>query len=250
MHSRRSSPGLVAFPALVAVTLATSPAFAADPTALPTEPDAAPATPPATVPLPPPFPPAVRRAADEAWAEPSDESNTKKKEPDTWLTPDGRPATRSPTGESASGRAARTEWYGWQTLAFDGLSVLLMGASIAGASGGILVASGGVFLGASPIVHSAHGNAAEAGGSFLLRGAAVGGAVWLVYPTAFRSPDTSLAGLVGAIALLGAASAIDAAALAYGERPRPRPDKPAIDAVSPSYDPASRAASVGVAGRF
>jgi len=67
-----------------------------------------------------------------------------------------------------------SHWYGWQTLATDGASLLLMvaAASASDAPGSeemAWLALGG-YLGGGPIVHLAHGEPARALGSLALRG--------------------------------------------------------------------------------
>ena len=92
--------------------------------------------------------------------------------PKTSLRP-VQPAAQ-PVEPSSSDLHTVSHWYGWQTLATDGASLLLMvaAASASDAPGAEEMAwlSLGGYLGGGPIVHLAHGEPVRALGSLALRG--------------------------------------------------------------------------------
>jgi len=102
-------------------------------------------------------------------------------------------------------------WYGWQTLASDGASIL---------TAPIVVGIPLFFVG-TPLVHAWHGNLAAAGISFAVRGSAAA----VILAGATRSSGGDMAGLalmpyLAVSAVIGSAAiAIDAAALAYETKP-------------------------------
>jgi hypothetical protein len=116
-------------------------------------------------------------------------------------------------------------WYGWQTLAADGGSILLGGvtalvtqsnAKLENLGPGLFLAGYG--LGA-PIVHFAHGNAGGGGASIALRlGLPLVGGI-AGFALAPSHSDWSTLGYIGLGMLLGAggAAVIDASVLAYNE---------------------------------
>jgi hypothetical protein len=144
-----------------------------------------------------------------------------------------RGAIQYPPADVADSGESKSRWYGWQTLIVDGSTLALMFVAVSSESAGSTFAAIGstaYFLGA-PIVHLAHGNPGRGGLSLLSRiglpltGALVGYRV----ETCQSSADLcGVAGLVlGGLIGIGAAIAVDAAALAWE-------DEPAKAAFSPS----------------
>lgn len=110
----------------------------------------------------------------------------------------------------------KTTWYGWQTLAADGLSLLMAGAE----QGGVAV---GTYVLVAPVIHAAHGAPGKGLGSLALRvllpiSFAMGGMEvscsihWGNDPEGDECYPVGL--VVGALVGAGAASAIDATLLA------------------------------------
>lgn len=123
-------------------------------------------------------------------------------------------------------------WYGWQTLATDGVAIGLSVLSLStvetrnsSASSVFAVVSASTFLCGAPVVHFAHGHVGKGFGSLGLRlGLPVGGAL---IAAAIARPCGGDFGCLGESALgflvgTGSAIAIDAAVLANEEVSRPR----------------------------
>lgn len=168
-------------------------------------------------------------------------------------------------------RSTVSEWYGWQTLTVDGAS---LATTFSGAVTPALavVGLGGLVLGA-PIVHLAHERPLAALGSLGLRTllpltgmvtgyAAAGRCTKQPQPGDMLGPcflhGVGEAALGGAIAL-GVGIAIDTTLLARETRePEDEtsgsttnlPTNLRVRSVAPSFDPTTRAASVGVGGTF
>lgn len=154
---------------------------------------------------------------------------------------------------SASEGETRTpkQWYGWQVLASDAATVATTAVWLGAHNNelyGQLNFTAGYFLGA-PIIHLAHGNYAQAGGSVALRaglpfaGAMTGCAVYGDRDEWFGClPGAALGMLLG----MTAASTIDAAALSYADaKPRPRSFE-----VLPSANMSRTGATFGLQGVF
>ena len=168
---------------------------------------------------------------------------------------------------STSARSTVSEWYGWQTLTVDGAS---LATTFSGAVTPALavVGLGGLVLGA-PIVHLAHERPVAALGSLGLRtllplaGMATG---YLAAGscTEQRQPGDILGpcflhgvgeAAVGGVIALGLGIALDTTLLARETREvEPATTGSAttlrVQSVAPSFDPATRTASVGVGGTF
>jgi hypothetical protein len=185
---------------------------------------------------------------------------------DTQETNEPAPSTATAPAKTAQ-PAAQTEsyWYGWQTLTSDAASISAVGTGIKFETAPLAyLGVAGYYLGA-PIVHIAHGRVGVAFASLGLRLGlpSLGGAIGFAtagpcteserrgfFGCAFHGwNEAAIGGLIG----LGAAIAIDSALLAHGKRPVDPPREsgmPRLTSVAPSYDPATRAAAVGVGGTF
>ena len=116
---------------------------------------------------------------------------------------------------------SQRDWYGWQTLAADGVSLVLIplvGSRTGNAQGTTLFAAG-TFTLTAPLIHFAHGRRGSGVLSLALRlalplgGSLLGGGL---LPEDCRSPSCVPVGtLVGLSVGAVMASAIDAAALSY-----------------------------------
>jgi hypothetical protein len=149
--------------------------------------------------------------------------------PHATTTEPARSSRRAHDPASDAAPRTRERWYGWQTLAIDGASLLLLIASSAasdskGDASEIMAggAVGGYLLG-SPITHFLHDSPARGIGSLALR-AGLPIAFGYVGTTIEKCPpEADLCGLAGAIlgGMLGIATAIaiDAAALGYEDVP-------------------------------
>jgi hypothetical protein len=121
--------------------------------------------------------------------------------------------------------AERRVWYGWQTLLVDAASFALpLGAAAASVDGGQAgnAFALGYMLG-GPVVHFAHGNVGRGFGSLGLRvGVPLAGAVAGAAVTSRSGCDYCAFGgaIVGGIAVIGGAIALDASLLAYDREPR------------------------------
>jgi hypothetical protein len=146
-------------------------------------------------------------------------------------------------------------WYGWQTLLVDGASVLTIPFGI-----GIV----GYFVG-GPIVHLAHGHVGKAFGDLGLRVATplvVGGVMLAALDSGGDTRGTDGAPPSAALIFVGldllvsagVASVVDAAALAWEQRPV-KPAQPAPTLVVPTVSMRGEQnggtrTTVGLAGRF
>lgn len=148
-------------------------------------------------------------------------------------------------------------WYGWQTLATDGVSFTMMGLGVGSiihettsyrstdnhTTSGFLIATGAAgYLFAAPTVHALHGHWGKAGASLALRGGP------LVLGTGIIAAGGNKAGaLGGGVIFLGvlAALIVDSAVVANEDVvPAPR------TAIAPTYDPKSRAGGLSFAAEF
>jgi hypothetical protein len=177
--------------------------------------------------------------------------------------PEAAPApARAPVAKAAR----ETEWYGWQTLTADGLSVatIIAGAGLK-SSEVALLGVGGYFV-AAPIVHVVQGRVGVAFGSFGLRVAApmVGGAIGYMaagpcsasesgklFGCLFHGwAEAAVGGLIGATS----AVALDAALLAHKTREATPPPQesgtPKLTSIAPSFDPRTRTTTLGASGTF
>lgn len=152
----------------------------------------------------------------------------------------------APSAPPAVSHEEDTTWYGWQTLAADGTSLLALpivaGVTQSGALGGVAV--GGYFL-APPIIHAAHGRWGIFGASLGLRVAMplIGGFLGAAADGDCRG-DLCIpvgAALGVAVGALGAV-ALDASLLSYETTPvdvryRGEQRKPGHVSWSPSIAP-------------
>lgn len=176
----------------------------------------------------------------------------------------GRGATAAPAAPADPPR----EWYGWQTLMVDGMSILtftmgqLAGTDAYGISA-IAMGSGVVgYAVGGPLVHAAHGHPGRASGSLLMRlgspvlGALTGAVVASVASSGCHGELCDLTyGLYGAAvgAAGGAAAAVVVDSVALASEPaQPEPERASRVRWTPtgSYDPRHRAATLGVSGSF
>lgn len=158
------------------------------------------------------------------------------------------------------------QWFGWQTLIADAITMSLFFGGIAaeGDTGGIIALGYLGYIHASPIIHWVHGNVGKGFASFGMRigmplvAAGIGAIVGL----STKDNDDDLAGFTSAAAFgavigagLGAAGAslIDALALAY-TKPRPIPKDALVTApklkLQPMFDVRANRASFGIGGSF
>lgn len=109
----------------------------------------------------------------------------------------------------------KKQWYGWQTLVVDGISLLTAPAYCLGCIGYVVGA---------PIVHAAHGRWGAAGGSLGLRVAAPIGLGLGFYALAGddRSSNRIAIGAAGFVIGIATAIAVDAAVLARKEAEPPK----------------------------
>jgi hypothetical protein len=162
-------------------------------------------------------------------------------------------------------RATESSWYGWQVMIADAASIAMMGSGLAARNAPIGYLGLGGYLVAAPIVHGAHGRVGVGFASFGLRAGLPMVGAMLGYAAAGSCSREEQEKLLGcffhgwgeAVAggLVGAAGAvvIDAALLAHETRPiaQPREDGiPKVTSVSPSYDPRTRSAALGLGGTF
>jgi hypothetical protein len=169
---------------------------------------------------------------------------------------------------SAAHAEERTEparWYGWQTLAVDGLSVSAVGVGLAFRDEhpvGYLALGSGLagYVLAAPIVHFAHGRTTPAFASLALRvgaptvGVLSGGLIGYGVGCAVDcNGDFGAEGgmLVGALAggVAGAVSAMVVDAVVFAREPAATTAQVHWMPTS-SYDPKRQAATFGVTGSF
>lgn len=147
-------------------------------------------------------------------------------------------------------------WYGYQTLATDGIALTMGGLGLQAAlaeglndnkatshatSRLLLVGGGLTYLFAAPTVHALHGHWGKAGGSFALRGAPV------ALGATLAAGGDGMAGLGAGVIVVGmlAAMVIDSAVIANESTPPP----PKVS-VAPTFDPKNRAPGVAFAATF
>lgn len=164
--------------------------------------------------------------------------------------------------DEPKGPAPKREWYGWQTLATDGVSFTMMGLGLGSAihegsssrtgdnhaTSALLLGTGFAgYLFAAPTVHAAHGHWGKAAGSFGMRSGPL--AVCAALAVAGSNGDSAGAAC-GIIVFFGviAAVAVDSAVLAR-EDVVPPPPAPQVS-LAPSYDPKSQTGSVSFAATF
>jgi hypothetical protein len=147
--------------------------------------------------------------------------------------------------------AARQEWYGWQTLIVDGLSIAAIGTGVALESTAVGFSGVGGYLLGAPIVHWAHGSVGPGFVSFGMRFAAealvvVGGAMCLGSVISSRGTGTCALVVVGAL-IVPASIIVDAAVLATEEPPE---DITLVRQLTPWFSAERRAAGVLWQGEF
>ncbi len=174
------------------------------------------------------------------------------------------PASPPPASESVP---TESYWYGDATLAVDGISTAVLLGGIVLPPLALVGGAGLVFGG--PAVHLANDRPGAAAASFGLRTLVPIGAAVIGYNLAGscnrteREPGAILGpcflhgvgeAATGALVGLGVAVAVDAGLLARGTRegkpPPPASAAPRVTSVAPSFDPQTRATSVGVGGTF
>ena len=168
-----------------------------------------------------------------------------------------QPARATPQAAPSAGEPSAprevTNWYGWQTLTTDAaaLTFLLSGAAMSDSSDGtaeaFAITSAATFVFGGPIVHATHENWGRAFGSLGLRvGAPVAGAFLGAALENCSGGDFCGASgaAVGFLAGIGAAIAIDAAALA---RETVQEEEPAL---TPVVSTGKNGSWVGISGRF
>lgn len=163
--------------------------------------------------------------------------------------------------------AAKTEWYGHQTLATDALG---FGVGALAPSSGVGFAYAGLatYLLGAPIVHVAHGNVAKGFGDLGLRasipvagafmGALIGAATGSRDDAVDATTQMFQGAAIGVLAGVATAITIDAAVLARKEvspsREREREPAPlprtAVVRILPSFAPTQGGATGGVVGVF
>lgn len=162
--------------------------------------------------------------------------------------------TEAPTVAAAPRPAQEpSRWYGWQTLATDGLA---LGSGIVGAStdtGALGTFALGTYLVGAPIVHLAHDAPGRAFGSLALRaGLPAAG----LLAGCQLDQDDGMFGCLGGAALgvvigMGAAIAIDSAALAWTDaKTTPVDAHPKGLALGPTFSVGKGAYGLGLGGVF
>ncbi len=164
--------------------------------------------------------------------------------------------------DEPKGPPPKREWYGWQTLASDGVSFTMMGLGLGSLvretsssrtgdnhlTSGLLLGTGfGGYLFGAPAVHAAHGHWGKAGGSFGMRSGPI--ALCTAMAAASRN-GSSASAACGVILFFGviATVAVDSAVIA---REDVVPPPPATQVgLAPSYDPKTQTGSVSLAATF
>lgn len=172
--------------------------------------------------------------------------------PPVWTSPPSRPAP-DPSVDRGDWRPTKRVWYGGQTLVVDGLSLgalLLSG----GSNSGELAAFGGLgYLFGAPVVHAAHGHVGKPFASFGMRvGLPMGGLFLGCAAEGRKGGDFGcLGGAVIGFVLGGiAAISLDAAVVAYDERPDREAAHAPVIGLAPSVAVTKSQASLGLAGWF
>jgi hypothetical protein len=167
------------------------------------------------------------------------------------LPPTGPPAYVPP--QAAPPPNTERHWYGAQTLIADGLSVglFVLGAKAESTSTMVIGATGIVL--ASPFIHWSHGKVATGFGSLALRVIPpIVGALLLfdgIGSSDAKEPRNSTESAIGSVILIAwipTAVTVDAAALAYEERPV----ETAQTRWMPSFTLVRGGATVGASGTF
>lgn len=176
------------------------------------------------------------------------------------VNPIPRPASGAPKAEAS--RAAtthfvaeepddvtETRWYGWQTLTLDGIAFAMTASAVALNSEIVGYTSVATYAVGAPIVHLVQGHPFKGLGSLGLRvGLPIAGAAIGTKLAASCGGDFGCIGeaFLGAMVGVGAAVTLDAALLAYDERPR----RQASFAAMPFAYVDGRRALLGLGGRF
>jgi hypothetical protein len=133
--------------------------------------------------------------------------------------------SQSASAETERATGERRTWYGWQTLALDGIAIAATTAGVVEERGALAGAGiAGYFFGA-PVVHFAHGNWGRGFGSLGLRvggpldGAIIGGLVGPKQTNCAMLCGPGPGAIVGAGVGAVSAMALDAAFLAYDREP-------------------------------
>lgn len=170
--------------------------------------------------------------------------------------------TSEPVPDAPSARV-KEHWYGWQTLAPDGVAAMMASAALAtGGDPAFWELSIGTFALGAPIVHVAHGRPLVGLGDFVLRlgvpfvGMYLGGQIDVRQPYQCDAdlyctqPETGMitGGLIGGVAV----SALDAAVFAY-EAPAPEKHRVLASAgprIWPSFALTPRGGRAALLGSF
>lgn len=166
-------------------------------------------------------------------------------------------AAQEHEADEPKAEARERQWYGWQTLATDGVSFTMMGLGFGSlihettwshssdnhATSGLLMATGAAgYLFGAPTVHALHGHWGKAGASLALRGGPIALGSGIIATGGDRASAVG-----GGVIFLGvlAALIVDSAVVANEDVvPAPRA------ALAPTYDPRSRAGGVSLAAEF
>lgn len=145
---------------------------------------------------------------------------------------------------------AQTNWYGWQILLADALSVGLVYAGGTHDQGAVVVAGLGAYGLGGPVVHLGHGRDGLAVASIGLRGGLpiLGGVIGFFADTSSLTRAAGIA--IGVIAGAATASALDISLLAREAVPVAK--QPAVSAfsVTPALAVGKQQTVVGAAGTF
>lgn len=161
----------------------------------------------------------------------ADEADPAEEVPDTYVPPslvqplppepehDPNDEIPYPYEEPGTKQKVTRHWYGWMTLAVDVPAITVAAVGLAVDSAPAAYSGLVSYLVGAPIIHAAHGKAGTPFASLGLRtGLPLGMAVLLV-PAEGDSPDAIAAALVAFGVGAAGAVALDAAVLAFAERP-------------------------------
>jgi hypothetical protein len=149
----------------------------------------------------------------------------------------------------------RSHWYGWQTLATDGVTVTLLASGIAAQRGALVAFGAATFALGGPIVHLAHGRGDAAAASLGIRVGVpfVGAFVGAVIEDCRHSDNEGCpleGAAIGLLAGTGAAMILDTVFLAHEDIPREQPQRTARLSVSPSVSVTKSSGTMGLTGTF
>ena len=176
-------------------------------------------------------------------------------------------AADEPAADEPKPADVKREWYGWQTLATDGVSFAAMGMGFGSfvhemtssrtgdnhATSILLTGAGfGGYIFGAPAVHAAHGHWGKAGASFGMRTGplALCGVIAVASSGQRGNDSNAAAGACAVLLFFGtiATVAVDSAVIAREDVVPPPP--PAQVSLAPSYDPKTKAGSVSFVAQF